>query len=94
MSELKAWTAQEIANTEKNFSMPPIKVYFKHEADRYIDELKDEINSLKVQFREFNDKICKKVVEASRTMSAISQDAQMDFYEEFIKEQRYGQRLL
>lgn len=86
MSELKAWTAQEIANTEKNFLMPPIKVYFKHEADRYIDELKDEINSLKVQFREFNDKICKKVVEASRTMSAISQDAQMDFYEEFIKE--------
>lgn len=25
MSELKAWTAQEIANSEKNFLTPPIK---------------------------------------------------------------------
>ena len=34
MSELKAWTAQEIANSEKKFLMPPIKVYLKSEADK------------------------------------------------------------
>jgi len=45
-----------------------------------------ELDSIKDRFREFNDKLCKKVVEASRSLSAISQDAQMDFYEEFIKE--------
>lgn len=53
---------------------------------RQVDELKKEIESMKVKFREFNDNVCKKIVDASRTMSAISQDAQMDFYEEFIKE--------
>ena len=41
MSELKAWTAQEIANSEKNFLMPPIKVYLKSEADKVIAELKE-----------------------------------------------------
>lgn len=43
MSELKAWTAQEIANSEKNFLMPPIKVYIKSEVDAAIAELKCEI---------------------------------------------------
>ena len=56
------------------------------EQESVIAELKKEIDSMKVKFREFNDNVCKKIVDASRTMSAISQDAQMDFYEEFIKE--------
>lgn len=56
------------------------------EQESEIAELKKEIDSMKVKFREFNDNVCKKIVAASRTMSAISQDAQMDFYEEFIKE--------
>lgn len=51
-----------------------------------IAELKNEIESMKVKFREFNDNVCKKIVDVSRTMSTISQDAQMDFYEEFINE--------
>lgn len=51
-----------------------------------IAKLKKEIESMKVKFREFNDNVCKKIVDASRTMSTISQDAQMDFYEEFINE--------
>lgn len=51
-----------------------------------IAELKKEIESMKVKFREFNDNVCKKIVDVSRTMSTISQDAQMDFYEEFINE--------
>lgn len=41
MSELKAWTAQEIANSEKNFLMPPIKVYLKSEADKFISDLEE-----------------------------------------------------
>lgn len=41
MSELKVWTAQEIANSEKNFLMPPIKVYLKFEADKVIAELEE-----------------------------------------------------
>ena len=46
MSELKAWTAQEIANSEKNFLMPPIKVYLKSEADKVIAEKDKEIQRL------------------------------------------------
>ncbi|MBR6448413.1 MAG: hypothetical protein IKS96_00460 [Fibrobacter sp.] len=56
------------------------------EQESEIAELKEEIDSIKVKFKKFNDNVCKKIVDASRTMSAISQDAQMDFYEEFIKE--------
>jgi hypothetical protein len=51
-----------------------------------IVKLKKEIESMKVKFRKFNDNVCKKIVDASRTMQTISQDAQMDFYEEFIKD--------
>jgi hypothetical protein len=40
-----------------------------------IVELKTEIESMKVKFREFNNNVCKKIVDASKTMSAISQDA-------------------
>ena len=56
------------------------------EQESEIAELKEEIDSIKVKFKKFNDNVCKKIIDASRTMSAISQDAQMDFYEEFIKE--------
>lgn len=45
-----------------------------------------ELDTIKGKFQEFNNGVCKKIIEASQTMSAISQDAQMDFYEEFIKE--------
>lgn len=62
-----------------------VKVVLKSEADKMISELKKEIESMKVKFREFNDIVCKKIVNSSRAMSEISQDAQMDFYEEFIK---------
>ena len=96
MSELKATTAQEIVRNEKDcdymdelfggVKMPPTQVYLKAEADAVIAELKKEIESMKVKFRKFNDNVCKKIVDASRTMSAISQNAQMDFYEEFIKD--------
>ena len=41
MSELKAWTAQEIANSEKKFLMTPIKVYLKSEADKVIADLEE-----------------------------------------------------
>ena len=51
MSELKAWTAQEIANSEKKFLMPPIKVYLKSEADKVIAELKEA-----QRWRKFPDK--------------------------------------
>ena len=58
----------------------------RHEYIKMVAELKKEIESTKVKFREFNDNVCKKIVDALRTMSTISQDAQMDFYEEFINE--------
>lgn len=48
MSELKVWTAQEIANSEKNFLMPPIKVYLKSEADKVIADL-DESHKKEVE---------------------------------------------
>lgn len=41
MSGLKAWTAQEIANSEKNFLMPPIKVYLKSDVDKFISDLEE-----------------------------------------------------
>lgn len=41
MSELKVWTAKEIANSEKNFLMPPIKVYIKSEVDKVIADLEE-----------------------------------------------------
>ena len=55
MSELKAWTAQEIANSEKNFLMPPIKVYLKSEADKVIAEKDKTIAELedKCQMHDF-----------------------------------------
>lgn len=56
------------------------------EIGKMVQKRDSELDSIKGLFREFNDKVCKKIVDASRTMSAISQDAQMDFYEEFIKE--------
>lgn len=49
MNEPKAWTSQEIADTEKNFLMPPIKIYFKSEADRYIKNLKRAIWIVKAE---------------------------------------------
>lgn len=45
-----------------------------------------ELCEQKNKFREFNDRVCRKVVDAAKTLSSISQDSQMDFYEEFIKE--------
>jgi hypothetical protein len=77
MSELKH---QLMLNKEMSW----VSCYIKSEADLVIAELKNEIESMKVKFREFNDNVCKKIVDASRTVSTISQDAQMDFYEEFI----------
>lgn len=56
------------------------------EIGKMVQKRDSELDSIKKRFREFNDKVCKKIVDASRTMSAISQDAQMDFYEEFINE--------
>ena len=79
MSNLKVYHCNEWHNEYTEF-------YMKSEADKVIAKLKNEIESMNVKFRKFNDNVCKKIVDASRTMSTISQDAQMDFYEEFIKE--------
>ena len=38
--------------------------YTRIDADAVIAELKKEIESMKVKFREFNDNVCKKIVEA------------------------------
>lgn len=83
-----------VSHTKENYApAKQIECYLKSEADKAIAEkdkeiaeLKEKMDSIKVKFREFNDNVCKKIVDASRTMSAISQDSQMDFYEEFIKE--------
>ena len=83
MSELIATSSGEIRARD---ALLGYWWYEKSEADAVIAELKNEIESMKVKFREFNDNVCKKIVDASRMMSAISQDAQMDFYEEFINE--------
>lgn len=59
MSELKVWTAKEIANSEKNFLMPPIKVYIKSEVDKVIALLKDKANyneeGYKIKKQELSD---------------------------------------
>lgn len=85
--ELKAISNGEIYNMieYEGYCETNDLYYLKSEADNVIAELKKEIESMKVKFREFNDNVCRKIVNASRTMSEISQDAQMDFYEEFIK---------
>lgn len=81
MSELKAHNINDLSLHD----IANCYFYLKSEADKYIGELQKEIESMKVKFREFNDYVCKKIVDASKTMSAISQDAQMAFYEEFIR---------
>lgn len=86
MSELKVRKIGDLCFDFKMGKDVGIDFYLKSEADAVIAELKKEIESMKVKFREFNDNVCKKIVDVSRTISTISQDAQMDFYEEFINE--------
>lgn len=54
------------------------------EIGKMVQKRDSELDSIKGRFREFNDKVCRKIVDAAKTLSSISQDSQMDFYEEFI----------
>ena len=85
-ADVKAYK-QRIAVLEKEVGR--LQRYHDAEATKWLAEnqkLKEEIDSIKVEFRKFNDNVCRKIVDASRTIYAISQDALMDFYEKFIKE--------
>lgn len=84
----KRWYLAEEADkviAEKDAEIKKLQIRLV-EIGKMVQKRDSELDSIKGRFREFNDKVCKKIVDASRTMSAISQDAQMDFYEEFIKE--------
>ena len=85
-ADVKAYK-QRIAVLEKEVER--LQRYHDAEATKWLAEnqkLKEEIDSIKVKFRKFNDNVCRKIVDASRTISVISQDALMDFYEKFINE--------
>lgn len=63
------------------------KVCFKSEADEVIAELKAEKEALLVKFRKFIDDHCATIVTATKAVENLSPNIQMDFYEEFIKEE-------
>lgn len=88
---LKSEADKLIADLEESHKkeVGRLQRYHDDEATKWLAEnqkLKEKIDSIKVEFRKFNDNVCRKIVDVSRTISAISQDALMDFYEEFIKE--------
>ena len=78
--------------------------YDKEEADKEIQQLKyermnlrnelertqKELDGIKMKFKDFMDNVCKKVLEAKDILSTTAQDAQMNFYEEFIADRTEG----
>lgn len=97
MSELKAGVIVTPHNEGMSFNRDSDHVsvtegetefYLKSEADKVIAEMKAEKEALLVKFRKFIDDHCAVIVTATRAVENLSPNIQMDFYEEFIKEDK------
>lgn len=98
MSELKSfesariyWAVEQVervAGDIDELHLDENEFYIKSKVDDVIAKLKSEKEELLIKFRKFIDDHCLTLVTATRAVENLSPNIQMDFYEEFIKENK------